>query len=108
MESPAAMELPTAGQPACAFTLTIGWRPTCECEAGEPAPCVVLDPFGGSGTTAMVAGRLGRLGVAIELNRNYCRMASERLAADVAKQPRHVSTTLSLPMLYGPGGLVAD
>ena len=30
------------------------WEPTCTCSAGDPIPCVVRDPFGGSGTVAKV------------------------------------------------------
>jgi DNA modification methylase len=41
---------------------------------------VVLDPFGGSGTTAVAARRLRRRGVLIELNEEYAQMARERLA----------------------------
>lgn len=44
---------------------TIGWRPGCECrgQRGVTVPCVVLDPFGGSGTTGRVAVELGRRAV---------------------------------------------
>jgi DNA modification methylase len=49
---------------------TLGHRPACTCNA--PAqPCVVLDPFGGSGTTGEVAQRLGREFILIELNPAY-------------------------------------
>jgi DNA modification methylase len=61
---------------------TIGWLPTCACPAHEPAPCVVLDPFGGSGTTALVADRLGRSAVLIELNPEYVVMARARITGD--------------------------
>jgi len=35
-------------------------------------PCVVLDPFTGSGTVADVARQLGRRWVGIELSKEYC------------------------------------
>lgn len=50
-----------AGMPRLAReTSTTGWEPTCKCPPAEPVPCVVLDPFAGSGTTLMVALRHGR------------------------------------------------
>jgi site-specific DNA-methyltransferase (cytosine-N4-specific) len=42
----------------------------------------VLDPFGGAGTTGMVADRLGRSAVLIELNPDYAELARARLAGD--------------------------
>ena len=46
---------------------TTGWRSTCSCESVDPVPCIVLDPFAGSGTTGIVAARLGREFVGIDL-----------------------------------------
>ena len=60
---------------------TTGWQPTCEHEAG-PEPCTVLDPFAGAGTTLMVALRLGRSAIGIELNPTYAEMARQRIDGD--------------------------
>lgn len=50
--------------------------------AGCPAGGVVLDPFGGAGTTGLVADRLGRDAILIELNPEYAAMAQKRIGAD--------------------------
>jgi DNA modification methylase len=42
---------------------------------------VVLDPFNGAGTTTLVAGRLGRRYIGVDISPEYCRIARERLAA---------------------------
>jgi len=63
-------------------TQTTGWQPTCSCAAGDPVPCVVLDPFFGAGTVGLVADRLGRDCVGIELSPVYARMARRRITAD--------------------------
>lgn len=57
---------------------TTGWRPTCGCDAGV-VPATILDPFLGSGTTALVARELGRRSVGIELNPEYAALAARRL-----------------------------
>jgi DNA modification methylase len=61
---------------------TTGWQPGCACDAGPPIPQTVLDPFLGSGTTLMVADRLGRDGVGIELSPTYAEMARKRIESD--------------------------
>jgi len=58
--------------------ISLGWRPTCKCGL-EPVPDVVLDPFAGSGTTLLVARKLGRGAIGIDLSKEYARMARERL-----------------------------
>lgn len=50
------------------------------------APATVLDPFGGAGTTALVADRLGRDYLLIELNPDYAAMAEQRIAEDRIKR----------------------
>lgn len=53
--------------------------------AGCPAGGVVLDPFGGAGTTGLVANRLGRRAILIELNPEYADMARARIRADLGE-----------------------
>ena len=48
--------------------------------AGCPEGGTVLDPFAGSGTTGVVAKRLRRNFVGIEINQDYWKMAAERIA----------------------------
>ena len=50
--------------------------------AGCPAGGTVLDPFLGAGTTALVADRLGRDCIGIELNPQYAAMARRRIEDD--------------------------
>lgn len=46
--------------------------------AGCPVGGTVLDPFGGSGTTGMVALELGRRAILVELNPDHCELARSR------------------------------
>ena len=49
--------------------------------AGCPEGGTVLDPFAGSGTTGVVAKRLRRHFVGVEINPEYWKMATDRIAA---------------------------
>ncbi len=53
-------------------------------QAGCPEGGVVLDPFLGTGTTALAAERLGRRWIGIELNPEYVQLAEERLRGQAA------------------------
>jgi hypothetical protein len=61
---------------------TVAWEPTCRCPDAYPVPQTILDPFSGAGTTAMVANRLGRDAIGIELNPEYVEMTRNRIVAD--------------------------
>jgi hypothetical protein len=63
-------------------TTTLGWTPTCKCDAGDPQPCTVLDPFFGAGTVGLVSERLGRSYIGIELNPEYAEIAKRRIATN--------------------------
>lgn len=47
--------------------------------AGCPKDGIVLDPFMGSGTTAIVAKKLGRKFIGFELNKEYVKIIERRL-----------------------------
>jgi DNA modification methylase len=51
-------------------------------KAGCPEGGTVLDPFGGAGTTGLVADRLQRDALLIELNPDYAAMAERRITGD--------------------------
>ncbi len=51
--------------------VTIGWEPSCACGDKEIRPCIVLDPFLGSGTTGEVCQGLGRSWLGCDINPNY-------------------------------------
>jgi DNA modification methylase len=62
---------------------TVGWQPTCVCSSNDGVgKCVVLDPFMGSGTVALVALAHGRNFLGIEINPKYIDLANERLARE--------------------------
>jgi hypothetical protein len=71
---------------------TIGWEPTCACGVAETVPCIVLDPFAGSGTTLAVAKALGRDYVGIEINeREYGPLIERRLRETGVRPPEKIA-----------------
>jgi DNA modification methylase len=60
---------------------TLGFLPSCACDAGT-VPGTVLDPFSGAGTTGLVADRLQRNAILIDLNGKYAGMATMRIRGD--------------------------
>jgi len=66
------------------YTQTVGWKPGCNCKK-DPVPCVVLDPFGGAGTVGVVAYKLNRDFLLIELSPEYCEMAKKRIGKTVKR-----------------------
>lgn len=65
---------------------TTGWAPSCRhYDAGWQGlppmqPAVVLDPFAGSGTTGVVANRLSRRAILVDLNGDYLKQQLKRNA----------------------------
>lgn len=62
---------------ATLVTLT-GYACACPDTAAPAIPGVVLDPFGGTGTTALVASVHDRVGISVDLSEDYCRLARWR------------------------------
>ncbi len=60
---------------------TLAFRPSCSCAAPARA-ATILDPFCGSGTTLLVADRLGRDAIGIDLSAEYCTLAEKRIRED--------------------------
>jgi len=61
------------------ITKTLGWEPSCSCDTKETVSPIILDPFMGSGTVGLVAKKLNRDYLGIELNPKYIKMAEKRL-----------------------------
>jgi hypothetical protein len=59
---------------------TVGWEPSCRCGTVETRPCVVCDPFMGSGTTAAVAVEENRAWVGCDLDPRAAGWLQGRLA----------------------------
>ena len=64
-------------------------------KASCPPGGLVLDPFLGSGTTAVAARRCGRDFVGFELNADYCKLIEQRLAA--LEPAEDAAATVSTP-----------
>lgn len=62
--------------------VSAGWEPGCKCGIEETVPCVVLDPFLGSGTSALVALNAHRYFIGIELNPSFAALAEKRIEAE--------------------------
>jgi hypothetical protein len=67
--------------------LITGYECACDDDSAPAAPGVVLDPFGGTGTTALVASAFGRVGISVDLSADYCRLAQWR-TTDPAERAR--------------------
>src|SRR5690606_20170089 len=81
----------------------------CACpEASAPTrPAVVLDPFGGTGTTALVASVLGRYGITVDRSADYCRIAQWRVT-DPRERARALGVDPPPPTPAGQGSLFDD
>lgn len=80
---PKRLRTPTGQSLAKTAPRHLGWQPSCSCpDAGDPVPCTVLDVFAGAGTSLLVADRLQRHAIGIELSSAFCDLIRSRLTAD--------------------------
>ena len=62
------------------------WKPTCACPPAAPVPCVVLDPFAGTGSALVAALGLGRSALGCELNEEFARFGEQRVQGAVGDE----------------------
>ena len=83
------------------FSSMKGWKPGCECGSREVNPCVVLDPFSGSGTTGMVAWQQGCSYIGLDVNGSYLELAQARIRGHKAPQKEDPQEGGSLDLFGG-------
>jgi DNA modification methylase len=93
-----------SGPPRVTLRTVAGYVCGCPDTIAPARPGIVLDPFGGTGTTALVASVFGRVGISVDLSADYCRLATWRTtdpgerarALDVPKPERPVEGQLDM------------
>lgn len=93
-----ALEHDAAYPPGLVRRIVLGW---------SPAGGTVVDPFGGTGTTALVASVLGRVGLSFDLSHDYTRLARWR-TTDPGERARALDVPKPPPVPDGQGDLFAD
>lgn len=85
------------------FTIT-GYACACD-TTGPTTPAVVLDPFGGTGTTALIASVEGCHGITVDLSHDYCRLAQWR-TTDPGERARAMQVAKPAPVHESQGVLL--
>jgi DNA modification methylase len=82
----------------------VGWTQSCDCDTDATEPGIVLDPFAGAGTTCLVAKRLGRRFVGIDLNPEYVALAQRRVGVTVDEPDRLLDDDETALTAFSDGG----
>jgi DNA modification methylase len=69
----------------------LGYVCACPDTTAPTTPSVILDPFGGTGTTALAAKAAGRTGITIDMSADYCRLATWRTT-----DPRELASAMQV------------
>jgi len=94
----------TAGRTDVVIT---GYACACADASAPTRPAVVLDPFGGTGTMALVADVLGRTGITVDRSGDYCRLAMWR-TRDPGERARALGVPKPPPVPENQGSLFDD
>jgi hypothetical protein len=81
-----------------------GYACGCPDTTAPATPGIVLDPFGGTGTTALTAAVHGRTGITIDRSNDYCRLAQWRIH-DPAERARALNVPKPPPVTDGQEAL---
>jgi DNA modification methylase len=90
--------------PATTSAVITGYACACPHPTAPATPGTVLDPFGGTGTTALVADCFGRHGISVDLSADYCRLATWR-TRDPGERARVLGVAKPPPVPEGQLGL---
>lgn len=77
-----------------------GYACACPEPTAPTTPAVVVDPFGGTGTTALMADVLGRTGISVDRSMDYARLAVWR-TTDRAQRAKAMRVPKPPPQLAG-------
>jgi len=92
---------------------SLGEACACPDTSAPSSPGVVLDPFGGTGTSALVASVHGRVGISNDLSDDYCRLArwrtmDEQQRAKVAGTKSRAGAQSKAPVVVSAADEVAE
>ncbi len=89
---------------APAETRITGYACACADASAPTLPALVADPCGGTGTTAMTASVLGRVGITVDRSMSYCHLARWR-TRDPAERARALGVPKPPPVIEGQASL---